>query len=77
MPKPADGRYRLTSTTPPGAVCIVEVLGPTMLTSFGNFQYSPGQDIFYLGGIGVECLGNGTFRAIWGSGTYTGTCESI
>ena len=77
MPKPADGRYRLTTTSPPGASSIVEVSGMTMYTSFGPFQYSPPGDLFFLGSIGVECLGDGTFRAVWGTGNYTGTCVKL
>ena len=75
--KPALGRYRLTTTTPPTS-SIVTVDATGMDTTFGRFEWDPIGGVFVLPpSMVVECKGDGTFIAVWGNRNYEGTCVAL
>lgn len=82
--KPAPGRYRLTTNPPSTTSVVVEVTATHMKTTFGDFVWFAAGDLFVLGDpdpakrLGVECTGQGTFRAVQGPNlNYEGTCVQI
>lgn len=81
MPKPANGRYRMTQTVPPPlpgeGPWDVRVTDTALLCwPFSYSVASPG--VYTLApGIGVECLGNGRYIAVGPQGNREGTCEYL
>ncbi|MCP3975982.1 MAG: hypothetical protein GY720_15990 [bacterium] len=84
--KPADGKYRLTSTNPPGFVATVTVTGTTLTTflGFGPLTYDEAHDWFASPDpdVTIRCTGEGSFEAVQNFGTpqqqaYEGSCALI
>ena len=79
---PTNGRYGLTQTTPPPVpgtgYCEVRVVPGGLYAGPWFWTYFPAQDVFSgMPGMGVECLGNGQYRATGPNGSTTGTCVLI
>ncbi len=75
---PPPGPYRLTSTSPPGAVWQVTVTPTGMQTPLGPFNYDAPGDVFVRPpAFAVECLGSGKFRATWGDLNISGDCVAL
>ncbi len=82
MGKPANGRYRLTQTSPPPA----PGQGPwDVLVTDDGLRYGmfllaniPGTGTFTLApGVGIECTGEGTYIAVGPGGPFEGTCVKL
>lgn len=82
MPKPADGRYRLTPTNPPPAAYDVEVSGNTITGTGWHALYDSIEDAFVNPNLWLKCLGNGEFEAVVNPQSldpirYNGTCVEL
>ena len=78
---PAPGRYRLTQTNPPvpgGYSCDVRVTPSGLYAGPLFWPYSVSFDLFTLApGVGVECVGDGTYNASGPNGQVSGTCVRL
>lgn len=80
MPRPVDGKYRLTLAFPlPIGLLTTDVfVGPAGATvpfvSQNPLPYDPLSDLFGGGQIGLECVGSGGWNAVIGGVPVSGTC---
>ena len=82
MPKPANGRYRLTQVSPPPVPpqgpWVVRVTDGGMYCFPFFWENIPGTGTFTLApGMGLECTGEGSYIATGPGGPITGTCEYL